>query len=76
MPSISMYPPWRRSTAAGFARCRQPGALSPQRHTIATERAQISGTLERVGRDWLVVRGAKSTYWVPRETVLAVEFVD
>ena len=45
-------------------------------NAIATERAQITGTLERVGRDWLVLRGEKSTYWVPRETVLAVEFVD
>ena len=36
----------------------------------------VTGTLERVGRDWLLVRGDRSTYWVPREAVLAVEFVE
>lgn len=43
---------------------------------IAADRAQVTGTLERVGRDWLVVRAERSTYWVPREAVLAVEFAD
>jgi hypothetical protein len=45
-------------------------------NNLATDRAQITGTLERVGKDWLVVRGDRSTYWVPREAVLAVEFAD
>jgi len=43
-------------------------------NNLATDRTQITGTLERVGRDWLVVHGDRSTYWVPREAVLAVEF--
>jgi hypothetical protein len=45
-------------------------------NNLATDRAQVTGTLERVGRDWLVIRGERSTYWVPREAVLAVEFAD
>lgn len=45
-------------------------------NNIVAERAQITGTLERVGGDWLVVRAQRSTYWVPREAVLAIEFAD
>ena len=45
-------------------------------NNLAADRASVTGTLERVGRDWLVVRGDRSTYWIPREAVLAVEFVD
>ena len=45
-------------------------------NNLAADRVLLSGTLERVGRDWLVVRGDRSTYWVPREAVLAVEFTD
>ena len=45
-------------------------------NNLAADRASVTGTLERVGRDWLVVRGDRSTYWVPREAVLAVEFAD
>lgn len=45
-------------------------------NNLAADRASVAGTLERVGRDWLVVRGDRSTYWVPREAVLAVELAD
>jgi hypothetical protein len=45
-------------------------------NNLAADRTQIAGTLERVGRDWLVVRGDRSTYWVPREAVLAIEFLE
>lgn len=45
-------------------------------NNLAADRASITGTLERVGHDWLVVRGERSTYWVPRETVLAVESME
>ena len=45
-------------------------------NNIAAERALRAGTLERVGRDWLVLRGERSTFWLPREAVLAVEFVE
>jgi hypothetical protein len=45
-------------------------------NNLATDRAQVTGTLERVGRDWLVIRGDRSTYWIPREAVLAVEFAE
>ena len=44
-------------------------------NNIAADRAALVGTLERVGRDWFVLRGERSTYWVPRETVLALEFL-
>ena len=43
-------------------------------NNLAADRTSIPGTLERVGRDWLVVRGDRSTFWVPRDAVLAVEF--
>ena len=45
-------------------------------NNIAADRAAVIGNLERVGRDWLVVRGERSTYWVPREAVLALEFLE
>ena len=45
-------------------------------NNLAADRVLLSGTLERVGRDWLVLRGERSTYWVPRDVVLTVEFVD
>ena len=43
---------------------------------ITTDRVQLTGTLERVGRDWLVLRSDRSTFWIPRDAVLAVEFDD
>jgi hypothetical protein len=45
-------------------------------NNLATDRASLVGTLERVGRDWIVVRGERSTYWLPVDSVLAVEFVE
>ena len=45
-------------------------------NNINADRAALTGTLERVGGDWLVLRGDRSTYWVPRDAVLAVEFVE
>ena len=62
-----------RREAMGVAG-QQPYPISG--NNIAADRAAITGTLERVGRDWLVLRGERSTYWVPRETVLALEFVE
>jgi hypothetical protein len=43
---------------------------------ITADRVQLAGTLERVGRDWLVLRAERSTYWIPRDAVLAVEFAE
>jgi hypothetical protein len=45
-------------------------------NNLATDRASLVGTLERVGRDWIIVRGERSTYWLPVESVLAVEVVE
>jgi hypothetical protein len=45
-------------------------------NNISADRVQVTGTLERVGRDWLVLRTDRSTYWIPRDVVLAVEFAD
>jgi hypothetical protein len=45
-------------------------------NNLATDRASIVGTLERVGRDWIVLRGERSTFWLPVASVLAVEFVE
>jgi len=45
-------------------------------NNLATDRASIVGTLERVGRDWIVLRGEHSTYWLPVDSVLAVEYVE
>ena len=41
-----------------------------------SERAQLVGTIERVDPDGITVRADTSTYWVPREAILAVEFPD
>jgi len=45
-------------------------------NNLATDRASIVGTLERVGRDWILVRGERSSFWVPVDSVLAVEFAE
>ncbi len=37
---------------------------------------QVTGTLERISGDWLVIRGENHTYWIPRNVVLAVDFDD
>jgi len=41
-----------------------------------SELATLLGTIERIEEDALVVRTDSSTYWVPREMILAVEFSD
>ena len=41
-----------------------------------SERAQLVGTIERVDPDGITLRADTSTYWVPREAILAVEFPD
>ena len=60
-----------RREALGIAG-QMPYAL--RGNNIAADRVQVSGTLERVGSDWLVLRSDRSTYWIPRDAVLAVEF--
>lgn len=45
-------------------------------NNLAADRTSITGTLERAGEEWLVIRGERSTYWIPRGAVLAVEFAD
>ena len=44
--------------------------------SVHSERAQVVGTIERVDGDSITVRGDGSTYWIPREAILAVEFPD
>src|SRR5213596_3449094 len=41
-----------------------------------SERAQLTGTLERVDDDGVTLRADNSTYWIPRDVILAVEFPD
>ena len=41
-----------------------------------SERAQLAGTLQRVDDDGITLRADGSTYWIPREVILAVEFPD
>jgi hypothetical protein len=62
-----------RREAMGVAG-QAPYAISG--NNLATDRASIVGMLERVGRDWIVVRGDRSTLWLPVDSVLAVEFAE
>lgn len=45
-------------------------------NNLAADRASVTGTLERVTRDWVVVRSDRSTHWLPRDAVLSIEFVE
>ena len=44
--------------------------------SILSERASLTGVIERVDADALLLRVNQSTYWVPRDVILAVEFPD
>lgn len=44
--------------------------------SMPSERASVVGTLARVEPDALVIRGDDSDYWIPREVILAVQFLD
>jgi hypothetical protein len=60
-----------RRDAAGLA----GGApLSIVGASMLSERASVAGTIERVEADGITLRGDGSTYWIPRDVILAVEF--
>jgi hypothetical protein len=42
--------------------------------SIISERASVAGTIDRVEADGITLRGDGSTYWIPRDVILAVEF--
>jgi hypothetical protein len=60
-----------RRDAAGLA----GGApLSIVGASMLSERASVAGTIDRVEADGITLRGDGSTYWIPRDVILAVEF--
>jgi hypothetical protein len=63
-----------RRDAMGLTAGQAP--LSIVGTSVISERAMLIGTIERIEDDALVVRTDSSTYWVPREMILAVEFSD
>ena len=42
--------------------------------SMLSERASVAGTIERVEAEGITIRGDGSTYWIPRDVILAVEF--
>ena len=63
-----------RRDALGMA---GPGVLGPQVTTPPARSARLTGTLDRVTEDWLVVRVPEgTTFWIARDAVLLVEFSD
>ena len=44
--------------------------------SMLSERASVAGTIERVDPDAITVRGGESSYWIPRDSILAVELPD
>jgi hypothetical protein len=60
-----------RRDAAGLA----GGApLSIVGASMLSERASVAGTIDRVEAEGITLRGDGSTYWIPRDVILAVEF--
>ena len=42
--------------------------------SMLSERSSVAGTIDRVEPDGISLRGEGSTYWIPRDVILAVEF--
>ena len=60
-----------RRDAAGLA---GGSPLSIVGASMLSERASVAGTIDRVEADGITLRGDGSTYWIPRDVILAVEF--
>jgi hypothetical protein len=43
-------------------------------NNVGADRVAISGVVDFVSREWIVFRVDSTVYWVPRDTVLAVEY--
>ena len=43
-------------------------------NNVGADRVAISGVVDFVSREWIVFRADGKVYWIPRDTVLAVEY--
>ena len=43
-------------------------------NNVGADRVAISGMVDFVSREWVVFRVDTTVYWIPRDTVLAVEY--
>ncbi len=53
-----------------------PAPLGVDQGGLASRTTQMSGTLDRVTDQWLVIRSSDHTWWVPRTAILAIELTD
>ena len=60
-----------RRDAAGLAGA---APLSIVGASMLSERASVVGIIDRVEAEGITLRGDGSTYWIPRDVILAVEF--
>lgn len=44
--------------------------------SIAGRAVEMSGTIEQVTEDWLVLRTGETRWWIPRSVILAIELTD
>jgi hypothetical protein len=60
-----------RRDAAGLAGAAPVSIVGA---SMLSERASVAGTIERVEAEGITLRADGSTYWIPRDVILAVEF--
>ena len=53
-----------------------PAAIGVLGETLPGKAVQLTGTIDRLTPEWLVLRAEGRNYWIPREMVLLIEFVD
>src|SRR5205085_7818418 len=59
-----------RRDALGLA---APGLAEPMANMIGGKPALISGTVEAMNDNWLVLRSESRTYWIPTSAILMIE---
>jgi hypothetical protein len=50
-----------------------PGFAEPMSPMIGGKQALVSGIVDKLGNDWLVLRDKSRTYWIPVNAILMME---
>jgi hypothetical protein len=55
---------------------RGAAPLGVQSPSPASRSAELTGTIDQISDDWLVLHSAGRLWWIPRGVILAIEFGD
>ena len=67
-------PPTSRACRLHFRRDVMGIPATLTGNNVGADRVAISGVVDFVSREWVVFRVDSTVYWIPRDTVLAVEY--